>query len=118
MEQTNTQQALDTLTTKWLNGGAVSDLELLIILNKSASAAAELAQVTAERGAMREGLAKEIVIGLNIAFQHNLPRSAVSVILTIMDEYAAALAPAQGAEGERCPHGVQLGMHCHFCGDL
>jgi hypothetical protein len=67
MDTKQAQTALDALTGKWLNGGAVSDVELLVIMSKSGPSAqnlrtldtqlahlrAQLAAVEAERDGLR-----------------------------------------------------------------
>jgi hypothetical protein len=62
-------------------------------------------------------LAGQIVIGLNIAFGHNLPKSAVDVVIEVMKEFDNEEAAQQGAQrtvAQPCEkHGVEYCVECY-----
>jgi hypothetical protein len=61
-------------------------------------------------------LAGKIVIGLNIAFGHNLPKSAVDVVIEIMKEFDEEEAAQQSVKSDAHEHDFSHGLHCSVCG--
>lgn len=62
-------------------------------------------------------LASEIVIGLNIAYERNLPKDAVDTILLICSEYEAAqprVQPTPPTEPQNFCNPVN-GVHASWC---
>ena len=57
-------------------------------------------------------LASEIIIGLNIAYERNLPLPAVETVALVIREHIAV---QQGVQLTGCTCGTKIGLHIKGC---